>query len=228
MTGAHDTAGRYGTPPRRIKRRPVSVTDKQCNCAARLRPTLDGAEYALQGHNMNRSILRKVILAILFGDLLFSVPVSADHLPEHLQARGKPEKTLAGIHLDRTRLKDMIKLYGKPSRIDGDYYHWNKSGVNLRVLIYRRPETVSGEFIGLIEVQGRKAGSPIGRTGKGLRLGDSKADLKRLYGNKFNERKGGQPWNHVIHIQWRRVEISLIAEFDGDGRIKSLSLSPGE
>ena len=42
-----------------------------------------------------------------------------------------------------------------------------------------------GEEIAAIEVEGFSARGVISRTGSGLKLGDSLADLKKIYGRRF-------------------------------------------
>ena len=68
----------------------------------------------------------------------------------------------------------------------------------------------------------------IGGTGSGLKVGDDLADVKRVYGRRFKERKLPKLKIHDVMIQWRREEFSLVAEFDHRGKIKKLSLSPPE
>ena len=175
------------------------------------------------------------------GFLVAIVVVSnarADHLPVELQAKGKSEKTLARIHLERSRLKDILRTYGKPSQIkktpaapdssivDEEYY-WKLSGVTVRVLLLRGPGIHHGEYTQLIEVEGSKPGI-TGRTGAGLKLGDNKAALKRTYGSRFKERDIPKRGIHDIMVQWRDKEISLVVELSHSGRIKKMSLSAPE
>jgi hypothetical protein len=181
------------------------------------------------------------LLALAALSASISAPVClADHLPLELQARGRPEKRLAGIALDRSKVADVIKMYGKPSEVkeqgkpaglnmvDTYDYYWVKSGVKLRLLVYGGSGIKGGEYIALVEVEGSPARGMIGRTGSGLKLGDSMADVKRIYGRRFQERKLPKLNIHDVMIQWREEEFSLIAEFDGRGRIKNLSLSSPE
>jgi hypothetical protein len=44
---------------------------------------------------------------------------------------------LAGIHLERSRLSDVIRAHGKPSKIEGDDYYWEKDDWKLHLVIYR-------------------------------------------------------------------------------------------
>ena len=91
------------------------------------------------------------------------------------------------------------------------------------MLLYRGPGIHHGEYIQLIEVDGSKSGI-TGRTGAGLKLGDNKAALKRIYGLRFKERNIPKLGIHDIMVQWRVMEISLIVELSDSGRIKKMSL----
>src|SRR5205085_11168079 len=167
-------------------------------------------------------------LALLSAISLAPICV-ADHLPPKLQARGKSEKRLAGILLERSKVSDVIKMYGKPSEVQEqekpadlnvvdiyDYY-WIKPGVKLHLLVYRGSELKGGEYIALIEVEGSRAKDVIGRTGSGLKIGDSLADLKRIYGRRFHERNLPKLNIHDVMVQWRSEEFSLVAELDDAG-----------
>jgi len=185
---------------------------------------------------MLRGLLLLVVLSV--GVL---VPVClADHLPPELQATGRTEKRLAGVVLGRSRVADVIKMYGKPSEVktsgkpaglnvvDTYDYYWVKSGVKLHLLVYSGSGIKGGEYIALVEVEGSPVRGLIGRTGSGLKLGDGLAEVRRVYGRRFKERKLPKLNIHDVMIQWRREEFSLIAEFDSRGRIKNLSLSAPE
>ena len=185
-------------------------------------------------------MLRRFLVLAVLSASIFAPICLADHLPPELQARGRPEKRLAGIVLDRSRVADVIKMYGKPAEVrkqdkpaglnvvDIYDYYWIKSGVKLHLLVYGGGGIKGGEYIALVEVEGSPARGAIGRTGAGLKLGDGLADVRRIYGRRFQERKLPKLNIHDVMIQWRREEFSLIAEFDGRGRIKNLSLSSPE
>ena len=59
---------------------------------------------------------RYATLVFLFSFLLCQAPAKADHLPDRLLAAGKPEITLAGINLKTSKLDDVIRMYGQPTR----------------------------------------------------------------------------------------------------------------
>ena len=77
--------------------------------------------------------------------LLLGATARADHLPDNLLAGGRPEKVLAGIHLDRSKLSDVVRAHGEPSKVEGDDYYWEKEGWRLHLVIYRGAQIVHGE-----------------------------------------------------------------------------------
>ncbi|HEU4835054.1 MAG TPA: hypothetical protein VFS90_11585 [Pyrinomonadaceae bacterium] len=176
----------------------------------------------------------KQLILLLFILITGSfVSVNADHLEPKDQARGKPEKTLAGINLDRSSISDVIKLYGKPSRVrkepkppglnvvDIHHYYWTRGSTKLHVVMY-------SEYMGFIEVQGPPGSSRMVRTGRGLKIGDDLADVRRIYGPRFKVRNIPHLKIHDLMIQWRTKEYSLVAGLDQKGRIKSMVLSAPE
>jgi hypothetical protein len=179
-------------------------------------------------------MIRRVL--VIAGLIFFASAGRADHLADRLKASGKPEMTLAGIRLtERTRLKDVIRLYGKPTRMKAwessdpgfsssyDYY-WVKRALNLRVVVERLPGL---ESVGSIEVN-EGTGGKIGRTGKGLRIGQSLNDLRRLYGHRYSLRDIPKLKIHDVMLQWRHKEYSLVATLDRHNRITGLSLCAPE
>jgi hypothetical protein len=176
--------------------------------------------------------IKLFILSII--SLVAFVSVSyADHLASKDQAKGKPEKTLAGIRMGRSKIADVIKLYGKPSKVteepkppnlnvpDTYHYYWLKGSTRLHVLM-------TGGYMFLVEVQGPPSSSRLVRTGRGLKIGDDLADVRRLYGPRYKVRNIPNLKIHDVMIQWRTEEYSLVADLDPKGRIKSLSLSAPE
>ena len=187
------------------------------------------------GESLKRSVRRYTIMnsicrnfGVVLSVLLFGTICSADHLPPELQARGRPEKKLARIHLEHTKLADVFRMYGKPSKVEKqpsspdvvmtDYY-WNLSKGRLHLLIVQN-------YIALVEVEG-SAESKL-QTGSGLKLGDDLGDLKRIYGPRYKVRNIPSMSIHDVMLQWRSEEFSLIAELDRNGQIKKLSLSSPE
>ena|SRR5579862_6598587 len=160
----------------------------------------------------------------LLSFILFASVCSADHLPPELQARGTPEKKLAGINLEHTRMSTIVKMYGKPTEVKDDDYYWIKSRLRLHLVVYRGKEIRGGEYIGMIRVEGSRVTGVSGRTGLGLKLGDSLADLKRIYGRRFKERNIPKRGIHDVMVQWATEEYALVADLDPRGKIWALSL----
>ena len=169
------------------------------------------------------------ISAVVLSLLLITIICNADHLPPELQARGRPEKELARINLEHTKLPDVLRMYGKPSKVEKqpsppdialtDYY-WNLSKGRLHLLMVQN-------YISLVEVEG-SAESVRLQTGRGLKIGDDLNDVRRIYGARYKVRKIPSANVHEVMIQWRSQEFSLIVGLDKKGSIKSLSLSAPE
>ena len=178
-------------------------------------------------------VIRGCIVILL--SICWSSRISlADHLPANLQASGKPEKIIAGVHLDRITLSEVIKVYGKPNRVikqnitdiaESMYdYYWERDGVLLIITAHPEPKARKGWHVYLIAVEGSNPRSMMGRTGRGLKLGDSKTAIKNIYGARYSENHLPQESIHEIMVQWRSDETSLIAELDRRGKIKKISL----
>jgi hypothetical protein len=181
-------------------------------------------------------MMRRLIVLLLLSLIGLSSTSRADHLDEKLQAKGTPETTLAGIHLsEHTKIADVIRLYGRPTKREGsesdnpnfatsyDYY-WIRPGLNLHVLVQRFPRTMpEWEYISLVEVDfGTSHG--VAKTGKGLRIGNSLKDLKRIYGHRVQVRDIPEANIRYAMIQWRREEYSLVATLGKRDKITALQL----
>jgi hypothetical protein len=179
--------------------------------------------------------MRRLIVLTL-SLLAFGTIVRADHLPEHQQARGRPETKLAGVRLgERARLTDFIKLYGRPTKVKAwestrsnfassyDYY-WVRPGLNLHVLVERLPIKMPGwEYVTLVEVD-YGTSRKIARTGKGVKIGDSLKDFKRAYGSRVRIDNNPKMNIHAATVQWHTEEYSLSADLDKRNRITAFSL----
>ena len=176
----------------------------------------------------------RLIATLLIGAGLSSSVARADHLADVLPAKGKTEKQLAGITLtETTKLSDITRLYGKPTKhkawesgnpkVSSQYdYYWLRPGLNLHVQIERWP---GSERVDLVEVNA--VSRKVGGTGRGLRVGHTLRDLKRLYGSSFKVRDIPKLGIHDVMLQWRSG-YSLYANLDRNNRIISLSLSAPE
>jgi hypothetical protein len=177
------------------------------------------------------NVFRK-LCAVTLALIFLNTVSHADHLPPNLQARGNPEKRLARIHLERTKFADVIRMYGKPSKVSKqpgppeisltDYY-WRKGKGRLHVVMDR---SYGMSQISLVEVEG--AMGSAGQTGAGLKIGDNLADLKRIYGPRYKVRNIPNLKIHDVMIQWSKQEFSLVAELDHRDKIIRLTLLPPE
>lgn len=172
----------------------------------------------------------KLCVASLISIGVFTGAARADHLSEHLLARGAPEKQLAGIHLEQSTIADVIKKYGKPSKIEKqpapsqfeivDYY-WDLAQSRLHVLVMFMGCT---ESISLIEVEDSRSSKKFAGTGRGLKIGDRLSDLRRIYGKRYAVRHIPRQKIHDVRLEWRDGGFSLVSELNKTGRIKKLSL----
>src|SRR4051794_28795802 len=67
-------------------------------------------------------------------------PLSFAHTPEWLVSKATPETLLMGINVTHDSLADVIRRFGKPSKIESDQqypnersYTWDKGDLTLRV-----------------------------------------------------------------------------------------------
>ncbi len=128
--------------------------------------------------------------------MLFPAVVFADHLPANKVAAGRAESTLAGINIHKSRAKELIEKFGKPDSYkkypeteeQGEIV-WKKDGAVIHATIN------VDEVAYAVVVSGKPNAST--RTGAGLELGGSLADLEKVYGRRFGRR------GDVVTVQWR-------------------------
>ena len=176
------------------------------------------------------------ILCILFF-FVFCHAAYADHLPGSLLAKGEPETKLAGIDLKTANLKDVIKLYGKPTRkikVQNNPtwtgYVWELKQAKIELGVNDLPDNQVDD----IYVEGTSS-SRVGETGRGLKLGDDINDIKRIYGENFEVQKinsidkrmeftGVMSGYKRVTIQWESEEFTLTAGLNKEGKIFALWL----
>jgi hypothetical protein len=166
----------------------------------------------------------------------------ADHLPEPLLALGNPERRLAGIDLQTAKLTDVVRRNGAatrkvtaPNNPQWTGYVWESPAAKLEVGVQGSAD------LGVIEsiyVEGTDRGL-TGSTGAGLKLGDNVEAIKKIYGTRFQEIKQskirqdrrefmGLAQSHLIVLQWKSVDFTLMVGFNQDGKIAALMLMPPE
>lgn len=173
------------------------------------------------------------LVVILF---VSAMTAGAEHLADEIPAVGRPETRLAGIHLtEYTKLATVIRLYGKPTRvkawksddpkISSQYEcYWVRAGLNLRVVVNcPANDDPKNGVVGLISADAGTSRN-IARTGRGLRIGQSLSDLRRLYGHRYKLSYIPRHNIHDVSLAWRQKEYTLIATLNRHNRITSLSL----
>ncbi len=185
--------------------------------------------------------MRFLTLSLLFSFLLFPFYATADHLPEKLLAKGEPETTLASINLKTTKLTDVIRMYGLPTREEKTSrdpnwtgYIWELSHAKIELGFY------NNEKIGIqlydIYIEGNANGQ-IGSTGRGLKLGDDLNKLTHIYGSRYklqtlnsdrSERReeftGVSVAYKRVTIQWLSEEFTLSVGLNDKGKIIAMWL----
>lgn len=186
-------------------------------------------------------------LCLLFVTATMAI---ADHLPAKLQARGKPESTLAGISLETNTPDEVRRRFGPPARTikapnnpGWTGYLWQTANMRLEVEVTKgRTRDYLGR-ITIVRMNGESPASvwtiPPPSTGQGLKLGDTLDTLKELYGNRFQLSKQANvpvtidpflsvPGVETAVVQWTPIEFTLTAGFDSQGKIIALSLDSPE
>jgi len=153
---------------------------------------------------------RLAILAVL------SLPtvLSADHLPESQLARGKDELILAGIEIYKTPLDTVFRRLGKPREqrqlspatkeaVGERLYKWKRPDISIELGTQFSDEPVFNgnlrETPSSVEVKGTDGS--VGRTGRGLKLGDSYTAIQKVYDSRY-VKKGRR-----ITIQWETTTM---------------------
>ncbi len=150
--------------------------------------------------------------------LLLAVTALAQNAP------GTPETNLAGIEIHST-VADIQKLYGiqdamlaippDPYPPGTKMYKWGRLTLTLKVLTEPSP---TGEAIRVIQIEGEgeRESHPISRTGRGLKLGDKPAAIKKIY--------GVAPSGDETKLQWSNGTVLVIHVGGSKERVDSLEL----
>lgn len=158
--------------------------------------------------------MRPLILGVFLSSLCL-----AGHLPNNLMQRGKSDALLCGVDVYHTTLADLRKRFGAPlsyktypeTKAHAEVI-WEQEGSRIHVTAH------TDNIAYGVDVSGKP--SPMAKTGRGLALGQSLADVKRIYGTRFLQR------GDDITLQWED-ETELRVHLTS-GRITSLELVAGE
>jgi hypothetical protein len=149
---------------------------------------------------------KALLLALIVAS---SFPTSADHLPPSKLARGKDELVLAEVEIFKTSIPTLIRKFGKPTEqrelspategvIGERLYLWKKSNLTLQVGTNLATKPILkgslSESPNYVIVDGTDG--TIGKTGRGLKLGDPCTAIATVYGTRYTK-KGRR-----ISIQW--------------------------
>ena len=175
----------------------------------------------------------KVVLALLkycalaFLILGFAVPgVGEDHLPDSQTAIGSNELLLAGVDVNSSSLEQVLKTFGKPAEIRDETpategvpgsrtYVWRKHRLILTLGTFVSDKPNVPDIIFYVSVY--RSNGAIGKTGRGLKLGDRYADIVKYYGNRF--RRQGR----MMAIEWK-TGTTLEIRWNKSGVINRLDL----
>lgn len=178
-----------------------------------------------------------LVLLIAAAGLRAQDPASSSDHP----AGNVNELTLMGLRPGRSRIPAAIARFGPgwrhPSPDESDLYLWCDARSRLQLSLEAKPD-------GLIQVVtvNRLYTAPPGgcgavlreaaaRTGRGVRLGDTAARLKAVYGKPFFE--GPSSWDGrdvrfiVFNFSWAGTDKPQILEssFDAQDRLVKMTLS---
>lgn len=187
--------------------------------------------------------MKRLLALVLL--LAGGLSAGADHLPAKLMAMGSPEDTLAGIHLRTATWDGVVKKYGAPTKTvtvpnnpNWTGYLWDSAGTRLEVEVTHSKTRQYVDTITVVRVGSSLGGDKLadaGATGRGLKLGDSLEDLKRVYGARFLLLKqdavpvettpfSETPGSEVAIVQWMKLDFTLTAGLDAGGKIVALRL----
>lgn len=187
---------------------------------------------------MKPRLLPALILLLLAAALALAAQdpaSSADHPPGNVN-----ELTLAGLRPGRSRLSDAAARWGlhflHPDPDEHDVYVWCDARTHLQFSL----EAGAGSTIRVVTVQRFQAAGPgctarlslaEARTGRGVRLGDSQAQLLRTYGQPFfsgPSRLDGRDVRLVVfNFSWAGSDRPQILEstFNAAGQLIKMTLS---
>ncbi len=143
---------------------------------------------------MSKIAAAKSSLTVIVVGMLAISTVFGDDLP-HLARPGleiHSETLLSGVDVRTGTIGDLIQELGKPRHftvshnnelthvvfVDGTY-EWQTKNWRLRI---RVRDELNSARITQVDVWGRRSDAHIGKTGRGLELGDTISDARRIYG----------------------------------------------
>jgi hypothetical protein len=175
------------------------------------------------------------VVAMMASSFIFCaalVPTgAADHIAKQILARGSPDTVLCGIDVYHCTVSQAISKLGEPHTaiklpntppgLGGGQYEWEKNGVRVRITAWRH---AMNSMVYSVEAWGTRSKGNLGRTGRGLALGESLQEVRSIFGGHFwvNSRySGGEP--RSLLIQWQDG-TTITVSFDRLGKIDYIYL----
>ena len=174
--------------------------------------------------------MRIRVAALFLFACICPVLIRADHLPEGEVARGKADTVLSGVDVYKSTARQVTAKLGTPTKVadvpssrdvaGGRDYEWQRDDARLQLWTWNDKDDESVPYSA--EVWGTKPAGGIGITGRGLKLGATLADVRRLYGARFSKTRHDDGTLQVI-VQWQD-ETTLYLYFDRRGHIDHMHL----
>lgn len=196
-------------------------------------------ERATETRGLRRTAIASTLLLIVSlccGPLFWGQ--SVDGNPDH-PAGNVNELTLAGLRPGRSTLRDAVRRYGPhwfhPTPQETDLYLWSDPA---RHLLLSAEVNKQGQ-IRVVSITHTDVNAPVrsvlplraGVTGRGVRLGDTRQQLRKVYGKPFFEGPSsldGQDVHLIVYnFSWAGTDKPQILEssFDRSGHLVKMTLS---
>jgi hypothetical protein len=169
--------------------------------------------------------------------LAFAPPrVSAGESPKSDLLPAEGEQVLAGVDILRTPPHTLTRLLGKPASTSGSMcepkqtawssFHstWTIGSETLSISGVCSADGPSHSQILFIEVVGTGASAAGLSTGRGLRIGQLRADVARIYGADLRETPREPGPGSVIEVESARDCPSLTVLLDSEQRVTEIEL----
>ena len=156
----------------------------------------------LAGVPLKRSVRRlgermRPLFVLVAVSMLVGLVAHADHWPEELMAAGPPDKALLGQEVGRAQIGPLLSTLGRPTeasaprtsldRKEGQSeYRWQRADATIQVDCewYLRADGARVETIFEISIEAPHTSTQYA-TDRGLRIGDSRQKMFKLYGHVY-------------------------------------------
>ena len=161
---------------------------------------------------------------------LLPTTILGDHLPDAKLARGKDDVILAGVEVYKTPIDQILSSFGKPtsrkevSPATGDavgerLYVWKKRDITIEVGTFIADQAIFKgglrETPRFVTVDGTDG--TLGRTGRGLKLGDPSSAIAEVYGTRYVKQ------GRRITLQWETT-TTLEVRWNEEGIVNHIEL----